>query len=381
MFDPGKIFEINSPDQFTTVALEIFRFQAEHCEPYKRYLSLLGTDVGKVVGINDIPFFPIQFFKTENVICDSRDVYGKHINSERITTSKQNKKPYQNTISDQILAPFQSINTKELHPQKIFTSSATTGMTPSRHPVADLSLYERSFSDGFRLQYGSPSEYAILALLPSYLEREGSSLVYMTENLMKQSANECNGYYLYNHAELYDMLCRLKTDEQKTILIGVSFALLDFVSWLKLDSALKMEFPDLIVVETGGMKGRGEELSREELHRRLKEGFGVDTIHSEYGMAELLSQAWSKGDGLFFTPPWMKVLIRDLNNPFRLLSDGERGGINNKRGGINIIDLANVYSCSFIETEDMGTTDPTGGFKIFGRIKNSELRGCNLLIC
>jgi len=380
MIDPNKIFEINSPDQFETVALEIFRFQAEHCEPYKRYLSLLGTDVGKVIGINDIPFFPIQFFKTENVICDRRGVCGTHFNSERITKSEQNKKPDQNTISDQILAPYQSINTKEVLPQKTFTSSATTGMTPSRHPVADLSLYERSFSEGFRLQYGSPSDYAILALLPSYLEREGSSLVYMTENLMKQSANECNGYYLYNHTELYEMLCRLKDDGQKTILIGVSFALLDFVSGLKLDPALKMEFPDLIVVETGGMKGRGEELSREELHWRLKEGFGVDTIHSEYGMAELLSQAWSKGDGIFFTPPWMKVLIRDLNNPFRLLSDGERGENNNKRGGINIIDLANVYSCSFIETEDMGMTDPAGGFKIFGRIKNSELRGCNLLM-
>ncbi len=349
MFDTRKIFEINSPDQFSTVALEIFRFQAEHCEPYKRYLSLLGTDIGKILDITQIPFFPIQFFKTENVICD------------RCTA--------------------QNTNAKKVLPQKIFTSSATTGMTPSRHPVADLSLYERSFSEGFRLQYGTPSDYAILALLPSYLEREGSSLVYMTENLMKQSANEHNGYYLYNHAELYDMLCRLKTDGQKTILIGVSFALLDFVSWLKLDSALKMEFPDLIVVETGGMKGRGEELSREELHSRLKEGFGVDKIHSEYGMAELLSQAWSKGDGLFFTPPWMKILIRDLNNPFRLLSNGEIAGNNIKRGGINIIDLANIYSCSFIETEDMGMNYSDGSFKIFGRIRNSELRGCNLLIC
>ncbi|MFA5848533.1 MAG: acyltransferase [Bacteroidales bacterium] len=355
MFEPHKIFEINSPDQFTTVALEMFRFQAEHCEPYKRYLSLLGTNVGKILDITHIPFFPIQFFKTENVICDKHGL-------AKISNLTQNT------------------NAKELIPQKIFTSSATTGMTPSRHPVADLSLYERSFSDGFRLRYGSPSDYTILALLPSYLEREGSSLVYMTENLMKQSANEHNDYYLYNHAELYEMLCRLKADGQKTILLGVSFALLDFVSGLKPESGIRMEFPDLIVVETGGMKGRGEELSREELHRRLKEGFGVDKIHSEYGMAELLSQAWSKGDGLFFTPPWMKVVLRDLNNPFRLLSDGERSGINSKRGGINIIDLANVYSCSFIETEDMGMTDPAGGFKIFGRIKNSELRGCNLLI-
>ncbi|OFY39400.1 MAG: hypothetical protein A2X18_04700 [Bacteroidetes bacterium GWF2_40_14] len=381
MINPNKIFEINSPDQFETVAVEIFRFQAEHCEPYKRYLSLLGTDVCKVVGINEIPFFPIQFFKTENVICDRRGVCGTHFNSEHITKSEQNKKPDQNTISDQILAPYQSVNAQEVLPQKIFTSSATTGMTPSRHPIVDLSIYERSFSDGFRLQYGNPSEYAILALLPSYLERAGSSLVYMTESLMKQSANPNNGYYLYNHTDLYDMLYRLRADGQKTILIGVSFALLDFISALKLETGHRPEFPDLIVVETGGMKGRGEELSREELHSRLKEGFGVDKIHSEYGMAELLSQAWSKGDSLFFTPPWMKILIRDLNNPFHLLSDGERGGNDSKRGGINIIDLANVYSCSFIETEDMGMTSSDGGFKIFGRIKNSELRGCNFLIC
>jgi len=367
MFYTRKIFEINSPDQFTTVALEIFRFQAEHCEPYKRYLSLLGTEVGKVTGINEIPFFPIQFFKTENVICNVDAIYDRQFIMDCKTNS------YHNKIQDTIA--------KEVLPQKIFTSSATTGMTPSRHPVADLSIYEKSFSDGFRLEYGNPSEYAILALLPSYLEREGSSLVYMTESLMKQSANPNNGYYLYNHTDLYDMLCGLKADGQKTILIGVSFALLDFVSWLKQESGHKLEFPDLIVVETGGMKGRGEELSRDELHSRLTEAFGVDKIHSEYGMAELLSQAWSKGDGLFFTPPWMKILIRDLNNPFRLLSEGERGGNNIKRGGINIIDLANIYSCSFIETEDMGMTCSDGSFKIFGRIKNSELRGCNFLMC
>ncbi len=321
----GRIFNIKSREEFISLAVETFRYQSIHCEPYKRYLSFLGKDLSSVESIEEIPFFPIQFFKSENV------------------------------ISDEVVA------------KKVFTSSATTGMTPSRHPVADLGLYEKSFSEGFRIQYGNPSEYAILALLPSYLERDGSSLVYMTEELMKQSANRFNGYYLYNHDDLYGMLCKLKELGQKTILIGVSFALLDFVAKWKID------FPSLIVIETGGMKGRGEELSREELHARLKDGFGVGEIHSEYGMAELLSQAWSKGEGLFFTPPWMDVIIRDLNNPFRILPFG-------KKGGINIIDLANIHSCSFIETEDMGIKEAGDGFKISGRIKNSELRGCNLLL-
>ena len=315
------------------VTLEIFRFQAEHCEPYKRYLSFLGTDISKITHIEEIPFFPIQFFKSEKVICD------------KYLTSEENPVP------------------KDIHTQTIFTSSATTGMTPSNHYVADLSIYEESFSKGFRLQYGNPADYAILALLPSYLERQGSSLVYMVEGLMKQSSNPSNGYYLYNHKELYEMLCRLKAESQKTILIGVSFALMDFVENYKID------FADLIVIETGGMKGRGVELTREALHENLKIGFGVENIHSEYGMAELLSQAWSKGNGLFLTPPWMKVLIRDLNNPLRILEIG-------KRGGINIIDLANIYSCSFIETQDMGIKETEDGFKILGRIQNSELRGC-----
>lgn len=325
MPDPGRIFNIKSREEFASLAVEIFRYQSTHCEPYKRYLSFLGNDLSHVESIEEIPFFPIQFFKSENV------------------------------ISGEAVA------------QKIFTSSSTTGMTPSRHPVADLSLYESSFSKGFRIEYGDPSEYAILALLPSYLERDGSSLVYMTEGLMRQSANRFNGYYLYNHEDLYGMLCKLKELGQKTILIGVSFALLDFAAKWKID------FPELIVIETGGMKGRGEELSREELHVRLKDGFGVGNIHSEYGMAELLSQAWSKGEGLFFTPPWMDVIIRDLNNPFRILPYG-------KKGGINIIDLANILSCSFIETEDMGIKEAGDGFKISGRIKNSELRGCNMLL-
>jgi hypothetical protein len=337
-----EIFNIKSRAEFASVSLEIFRNQAVYCEPYKRYLSFLGADTSKIRKIEDIPFFPIQFFKSEEVI------------SEKIANS------HNNTIQG-------DISPQKIIPQKIFTSSATTGMTPSRHLVTDLSIYERSFSQGFQLQYGNPQEYAILALLPSYLEREGSSLVYMVEGLMKQSANPSNGFYLYNHKELSEMLSKLKESSQKTILIGVSFALIDFVTHFNVD------FPNLVVIETGGMKGKSEELTREELHKKLQEGFGVDHIHSEYGMAELLSQSWSKGKGLFSAPPWMDIIIRDLNNPFRILPTG-------KKGGINIIDLANINSCSFIETQDLGIKETEDVFKILGRIHNSELRGCNLLL-
>lgn len=329
--NPERIFNITSRDEFADVSLEIFRYQAANCEPYKRFLSLLETDPNKINKIENIPFFPIQFFKSENVVLDEEFVHTENA------------------------------------PQKTFTSSATTGMTPSKHLVSDLSIYERSFSQGFQLQYGDPAEYAILALLPSYLEREGSSLVYMAEGLMKQSGNPSNDFYLYNHKELFEMLNKLKVDSQKTILIGVSFALIDFAEHFKID------YPNLIVIETGGMKGKGEEVTREELHKRLQGGFGVEKIHSEYGMAELLSQAWSKGNGLFSTPPWMDVIIRDLNNPFRILPTG-------KNGGINIIDLANINSCSFIETQDLGIKETEDCFKILGRIQNSELRGCNLLL-
>jgi len=320
-----RIFRIETQEEFNALSMIIFRQQSAECEPYRRYLEILGVAPGSINEVKDIPFFPIQFFKTERVY------------------SQYNE------------------------PQKVFTSSATTGMTPSTHYVADLSIYQESFTQAFIRQYGDPSQYAILALLPSYLEREGSSLIYMADSLIKQSGNRASGYYLYNHTELYQMLGDLREKGQKTILLGVSFALLDFAA------EFTCQFPSLIVIETGGMKGRGEELSREIIHERLRKSFGVDYIHSEYGMAELMSQAYSSGEGIFSTPPWMKVIIRNLNNPFREVKVGTQGGI-------NIIDLANAGSCSFIETQDMGIKTAEDRFTILGRIKNSELRGCNLLL-
>jgi len=312
-------------EHFSALALEVFRYQIANCSPYKQFVSLLGTDPGSVDSTEKIPFLPIRFFK-------SRDVYSS-----------------------------------PAEPEKLFTSSATTGMTPSRHLVADLSLYELSFTKAFEHFYGSPSEYTILALLPSYLEREGSSLVYMADKLIKLSKRGLSGFYLYNFAQLRDTLEILRKEKRKTLLIGVSFALLDFVKDFPVD------FPELTVMETGGMKGRGVELPREELHRILMNGFGVKAIHSEYGMAELLSQAYSSGDGVFQTPFWMEVLARDLNNPLKVTSGAARGGL-------NIIDLANVNSCSFIETEDLVIKETGTLFRIPGRINNSELRGCNLLL-
>ena len=255
-------------------------------------------------------------------------------------------------------------------PQKIFYSSSTTGQTPSRHCVLDISLYEESFLGGFRQFYGEPEDYVILALLPSYLEREGSSLVYMADRLIRESGRPESGYYLYDHDRLFSTLTELRQRGQRTLLLGVAFALLDFTE------KYSLEGPNdswLTVMETGGMKGRREELSREELHSRLSEGFGLQAIHSEYGMCELLSQAYSKGDGVFRTPDWMRVIIRDINDPFRDAAPGERGII-------NIIDLANRNSCSFIETEDVGRVWPDGSFTVEGRLKGAERRGCNMLI-
>ncbi len=320
-----RIFRIDSPEEFNRIAMEIFHYQSVKCEPYRQYIELLGIDISSVSDIMKIPFMPVQFFKSHKIYCVPEE------------------------------------------PQKQFTSSATTGMVPSVHYVADLSIYQESFTKSFSMAYGDPSEYAILALLPSYLEREGSSLIYMADSLIRQSGNIHSGYYLYNHDDLYYMLENLRDKGQKTMLLGVSFALLDYVE--KYTSV----FPSLIVIETGGMKGRGTEMPREVIHDKLRKGFGVEHIHSEYGMAELLSQAYSKGDGLFSAPPWMQVFIRDLNNPFRFVED-------DKLGGINIIDLANAGSCSFIETQDMGIKTAGNLFRIPGRIKGSELRGCNLLL-
>lgn len=319
------VFNISDDAKFNQVALAVFRHQAETVEVYKKYINYLKINVNSISTYRDIPFLPIQFFKTQNIL------------------------------------------EQGLQPQITFTSSGTTGMINSQHHVPDLSWYEESFRKAFELFYGSIKDIAILALLPNYLEREGSSLIYMVDDLIKSSEQTESNYFLYNHKELFESLSSLKTKGTKTILIGVTYALLDFIDTYKLD------FPELIVMETGGMKGKRKEMIREELHRLLCDGFGVSKIHSEYGMTELLSQGYSNGDGLFQTPPWMHILIRDTNDPLTLLDD-------TKTGAINVIDLANYHSCSFIATQDLGKFHPDGTFEILGRFDNADIRGCNLLV-
>jgi hypothetical protein len=249
----------------------------------------------------------------------------------------------------------------------VFTSSGTSGMDVSKHFVADANIYKLSYTAGFRYFFGDISKYTVLALLPSYLERQGSSLITMVQGLIEDSGNPLSGFFLNNHNELFDTLQILRTNKNPTILIGVSFALLDFLEKFNID------FPELMVMETGGMKGRREEITRDELHNIICTGFGVDRVFSEYGMTELLSQAYSKGKGIYKTPPWMKVVIRDHKDPFRRVSNGVIGGV-------NIVDLANIYSCSFIETQDLGFIHSDGSFEITGRFDESDVRGCNLMV-
>jgi phenylacetate-coenzyme A ligase PaaK-like adenylate-forming protein len=326
--EPVKVFEITSEKQFEEYALQVFQFQAEKNSVYKSYLKILKKDPSEIKSITDIPFLPIEFFKTAKVF--SASIFSK-------------------------LAA------------QTFTSSGTTGSEPGKHIVADISLYEKSFRKSFELFYGDINQYCVLALLPSYLEREGSSLIFMVDDLIKQSGNADSGFYLHNIDELASKLKLLKERKQKTILIGVSYALVDFVE------KYQINFPGLIVMETGGMKGRRKEIVREELHEILSNGFGADKIHSEYGMTELLSQAYSKGNGIFRTPPWMKIRIRDINDPMTLLSQ-------NKTGGISVIDLANYYSCSFIASQDLGKLHEDGSFEVLGRFDESDIRGCNLMV-
>lgn len=320
-----RIFNIQSEEEFNACALDVFRFQAENNSIYKQYLQILGRSVEDIQHYRDIPCMPIQFFKSQDIIAAGKSA------------------------------------------EIVFSSSGTTGMITSKHLVADSSLYERSFRLAFEQFYGPVEDLAILALLPSYLERTGSSLIYMVDDLIKHSKQAESNYFLYNQQDLFDCLQSLKAKGTKTVLFGVTYALLDFVE------AFQIEFPELIIMETGGMKGKRKEMIREELHERLKAGFGVPHIHSEYGMTELLSQGYSKGEGLFYTPKWMKVLIRDTNDPLSLIDD-------KKTGAINVIDLANYYSCSFIATQDLGKYHPDGSFEILGRFDNSDIRGCNLLV-
>jgi len=318
------VFDVTGAN-FEQVALEVFRFQAEHNDVYKEYLNILRVKPSEVQSIYHIPYLPIALFKSHNVY-----------------------------VGDSL-------------PQAIFTSSGTTGAETSKHPVRYLSLYEQSFLAGFRRFYGDPAGYAILALLPSYLEREGSSLVYMVQRLIKESGCSMSGFFLSEHKKLVDIIAGVERDRQPTILIGVTFALLE------LATRYNLSLGSTIVMETGGMKGRGKELTRSEMHKLLTEAFGVQQIHSEYGMTELLSQAYSKGDGIFETPPWMRVLVRDPYDPFTMLPK-------NSSGAINVIDLANLYSCSFIQTDDLGRLFDDDTFEVLGRMDGSQVRGCNLLV-
>ncbi len=319
-----KIFSVTE-SSFEETALEIFEYQFSRVDIYHRFCTSLHRKPSLVKSLDDIPFLPVEFFKTHPVISTEKKA------------------------------------------EKIFESSGTTGSIPSLHYAADISLYEKSFGKCFTHFYGNPEDYVISALLPSYLERNNSSLVYMAEQLIKLSGQPESGFFLNEYEKLSLLLRNLKQRKQKTILLGVTFALLEFAEKYPAD------FPELIVIETGGMKGRREELTRSEVHERLCKGFGVQDIHSEYGMTELLSQAYSKGNGLFQTPPWMRVLIRDMTDPLKT----ERG---NKAGGINVVDFANIYSCSFISTCDSGKLNADGTFEILGRTDHAEIRGCNLLV-
>ena len=303
--------------------LTVFRFQYQQNKVYQSWCNHIHRTPDNVYAIEDIPFLPVTFFKTHKVVCGN------------------------------------------FEPQLIFESSGTTTTINSKHFVKDEKLYEKSFLTGFQFFYGDVSNYCILGLLPSYLERKNSSLVKMTDVLIKLSAHELSGYYLYDYDALAEVLKKLEAQNQKTILFGVTYALLDFAG--------KNSFPlnNTVLMDTGGMKGRKKEMTRDEVHNYLKKQFSVNTIHSEYGMTELLSQAYAQ-DGIYRCPPWMKVVLRDESDP---LTVGK-----NKRGLINVIDLANIYSCSFIATDDIGTIHADNSFELWGRRDNSDLRGCSLMI-
>jgi hypothetical protein len=323
--DKQQIFSIDTEAAFTETTLQVFRHQAQNCKVYADFIRGLGITPQSVTTVQQIPFLPIEFFKGHRILSSADDA------------------------------------------QITFTSSGTTGIITSSHFITDVSWYQESFRKAFKLFYGDIKAYTVLALLPSYLERQGSSLIYMAQDLISQSENPDSGFYLYNYDELAVKLAEQQKAGKPTLLIGVTFALLDFVEQHQIN------FPELIVMETGGMKGRRKEMIRQELHEVLYKGFGVKSIHSEYGMTELLSQAYSKGEGIFNCPPWMKIITRDTNDPLSLVNDG-------KVGGINVIDLANINSCSFIATKDLGKIYADGSFEVLGRFDNADIRGCNLLI-
>jgi phenylacetate-coenzyme A ligase PaaK-like adenylate-forming protein len=311
---------------FENKALQVFEYQYTNNNLYREFCRHLKKDPKNVLSIREIPFLPISFFKTHKISC------------------------FENETHD-----------------ICFTSSGTTGTQNSAHWVKKLALYETSFIKGFEHFYGSVTDYTFLALLPSYLERTGSSLIYMMEHLIKQNNQKHNGFYLNEYNKLFTHLTSLESKKQKTILVGVTYALIDFAT------QNKTPLEHCVIMETGGMKGKRKEIIRKEVHALLSSSFNQKNIHSEYGMTELLSQAYSKGDGLFKCPPWMDILIRDPEDPLSLLE-------NNKTGGINVIDLANLYSCAFIATQDLGKKHTDQSFEILGRFDQADVRGCNLMV-
>lgn len=319
MLEINDILSIESEVAFEKAALAVFAFQAAACPPYRDYLAALGVSAAEITTAAEIPHLPIELFKSRKVYC------------------------------------------AENEPEVVFSSSTTSGDTPALHHVAVLESYRQTLRKTFSLFYGAPEEWSFYALLPCYLEREGSSLVWMADDLIRSGGG---GFFLDDYEEL---LRRMAQDKKRKILLGVSYALLD------LAEQFTPKLTNTLIMETGGMKGRRAELPKEEFHALLCDAFGVQKIHSEYGMAELTSQAYSSGDGIFFAPPWMRIQIRDFNDPFEVLPIG-------RRGGVNITDLANLHSCAFIETQDAGVSHPDGSFSLLGRMDKTQTRGCNLMV-
>jgi len=322
----SAIFRIGSDHDFNGLALELFHHQYWNNPLYREYCDLLGFKPGEMTSPMELPFLPVEFFRDRTVLTGKAD-----------------------------------------EGAKVFVSSGTTASLPGRHIVSDPTLYEKSFTHSFRHFYGDPRQYCFLALLPGYLERPDSSLVYMMDYFIRLTRENGSGFYLDDLDSLVHKISEIKPTTRKIILFGVTFALLDLAERHTLD------LEGAVIMETGGMKGRRTELVREELHQILCPAFNIKSVHSEYGMTELLSQAWSKGEGIFRSPPWMKVIIRDLNDPLSLAGPGDTGGI-------NIIDLANVHSCGFIATQDLGRLHDDGSFEVMGRFDNSDIRGCSLMV-
>lgn len=321
----NAVFNIQNQSDFKTCALQVFRHQFKNNAVYRSFCDLLYIHSSDVKEVEEIPFLPIQFFKSHAVLSSTQAV------------------------------------------KETFTSSGTTGSSVSKHMVTDVSWYTKSYTKGFEYFYGPIEDYTVLGLLPNYLERDGSSLIYMVDDFIKKSNNPASGFYLNNLTELSKTLIELDKKGEKVLLIGVAFALLDLIE------SQQLKLQNTIIMETGGMKGRRKEIIRNELHEILCAGFGVSKIYSEYGMTELLSQGYSSGDGVFDCPPWMKILARDTEDALTMVGA-------NKTGGLNVIDLANYNSCSFIATQDLGKVDNNGRFEVLGRFDHSDIRGCNLMV-